>query len=279
MNTISTLFPPDHLLNIRIDGLPVHSDSDAIMDRFRSTWTMALFSNKPYNIVNGVTPVPVTYTLYGKTTSPKLVPIPTNALFMIRAPYASGVLDNHAMFWDKEKQELFELWGFNGTKMPDGSYSAGSGWKYDLTSSVLPPLRVATAAASGISVLAGLARSEEILAGKINHALSMTTFYTSDGCIPPASSWQRKRGTDAEWMNPYNPKMGTRIRLNKNFDISKFGPHTQVILTAAKEYGLIVTDGSKMSGTLYSDPNPNLNVKDLFALRTIPYSVFEVVSA
>lgn len=275
------IFPADHALNQRVDAAPIHPRSALIMARF-TPWAPALFAIKPYNVVGKSTPrVPVTITRYGKRVI--LVPIPPKPLMMnpMTAVRPNGNLDNHALFIDTDAGECFELWGFSGVKVR-GVYTASSGYMYDLKSAALPP-KGPTAAASGISVLAGLARADEILAGEIAHALAVTTRYTSDGCIDPATTWQRKRigevgwGSAAEWANADNPYMGTRIRLKESYDFSALGPQTRAILTAARDYGLIVTDGSKQAGQLYSDPHKGLDARDLRGLRGVPVGAFEVV--
>lgn len=279
------VFPADHPLNTPVDGLAVHPNSDKIVARLAPTWKFALVANKPYNVVSGVPPVSVVYTQYGKTTAPPQIPIPPNPVFMQKKPGLNNfgqpkkLDDNHAMFVDTDDCKLYEVWSFDGVLNPDGSYTAGSGWMYDLNSNTLPPVKTATATASGISVFATLARADQILAGEINHALAVVTTYTSDGYLSPATSYQAKFGTGPDWDDPNNPVMGQRLRLKADYDISGFGPQAQVVLTAAKKYGLIVTDGSPTAGNIPGDPNPSLDFgkSDLNGLSAVPPEAFEVL--
>jgi regulator of extracellular matrix RemA (YlzA/DUF370 family) len=67
-----------------------------------------------------------------------------------------------------------------------------------------------------------------------------------------------------------------RMRLKASFNISTFPPGDQVILTALKNYGVIVADnGGAMfiSGT----PDANWNNTELDQLKTLTASDFEVV--
>lgn len=70
--------------------------------------------------------------------------------------------------------------------------------------------------------------------------------------------------------------MGMRMRLQASFDISGFSPANQVILTALKQYGMILADnGSAIY--IAGMPDPNWNNNDLHALTTITASNFDVV--
>jgi hypothetical protein len=70
--------------------------------------------------------------------------------------------------------------------------------------------------------------------------------------------------------------MGMRMRLKSSFDISGYSANDQVILTAMKDYGLIMADnGSSMyiSGT----PDSRWDNNDLHNLGQVPASAFEVL--
>ena len=70
--------------------------------------------------------------------------------------------------------------------------------------------------------------------------------------------------------------MGMRLRLKASFDISGFSPANQVILTALKQYGMIMADnGSSMF--LTGTPDNHWNNDDLGQLRQVTASDFEVL--
>jgi hypothetical protein len=70
--------------------------------------------------------------------------------------------------------------------------------------------------------------------------------------------------------------MGMRLRLKASFDISGFSAANQVILTAMKNYGLIVADnGSNMY--FQGSPDARWDDNDLDALKAIDASEFDVV--
>jgi hypothetical protein len=70
--------------------------------------------------------------------------------------------------------------------------------------------------------------------------------------------------------------MGMRLRLKASFDISGFSTANQVILTAMKNYGMIVADnGSNMY--FQGAPDARWDDNDLGALKAIDASNFDVV--
>ena len=70
--------------------------------------------------------------------------------------------------------------------------------------------------------------------------------------------------------------MGMRLRLKASYDISSFPPQAQIILTALKQYGMIMADnGSSMFVT--GDPDNRWSNDDLGTLKQVPASAFEVL--
>ena len=72
--------------------------------------------------------------------------------------------------------------------------------------------------------------------------------------------------------------MGQRFRLKANFDISGFSPEIQVILTAFKQFGLILADNGS-SWYVSGAPDPRWDNDLLRELKTIPGSAFEAVDS
>jgi hypothetical protein len=75
----------------------------------------------------------------------------------------------------------------------------------------------------------------EVQAGAIHHALRFTVAHSQQGYIHPAT---HAAGTN----NASLPPMGLRVRLKASFDLSSFSGPALVILTAMKQYGLILAD-------------------------------------
>src|SRR5262249_61093653 len=84
--------------------------------------------------------------------------------------------------------------------------------------------------------------------------------------LPRNSDWifpaSHQAGSDP---SPYVPSMGQRFRLRADFDISSFSPTNQVILTALKQYGMIVADNGS-NWFLSGAPDPRWDDSDLHQL-------------
>jgi hypothetical protein len=122
-----------------------------------------------------------------------------------------------------------------------------------------------------LPVFSGLVRYEEVEAGEIKHAIRFTLPATQRAFIWPA----RHYASDIE--EAEYPPMGLRLRLRADFDISDFSPEAQIILTAMKEYGMILADnGSALFFSGAPDPRwDNDTLVDEF--RAVGAADFEAV--
>jgi hypothetical protein len=74
------------------------------------------------------------------------------------------------------------------------------------------------------------------------------------------------------------PPMGLRVRLKSSVDISSFSWRMRAILTALKQYGMIVADNSGgTSWWLSGAPDSRFSNSDLLSLGRIHGRDFEVV--
>ena len=71
------------------------------------------------------------------------------------------------------------------------------------------------------------------------------------------------------------PRMGERMRLKQDFDISGFSPQVQAILKGLKKYGMFVADNG-IDWAISVAPDPRIPVLH-DELRKIKGSAFEVV--
>jgi hypothetical protein len=113
-----------------------------------------------------------------------------------------------------------------------------------------------------------------VAAGAINHAIRFTMQQTKNDAnggyfIEPAT-----HAAGTVW--GVSNVMGMRIRLKADFDISGFSQTNQVILTAMKNYGMILADNG---GYFFFQgvPDSRWNDDDLVNLDAIQSSNFEVV--
>ena len=262
------LFPPSNPWNLDITAAPVDTNSTNFINFIGATTPLhpdfggdAPASPEIYGFVYITVPgsqplEQVTFVASpaesdnGAPGRPAGYPIPVEARsgtkwieggFAADDPTASG--DRHMLIVDRDHHLLFELYHahFNGV-----NWEAGSGSVFRLDTNERRPETWTSADASGMAMLPGLIRYDEVFGpDPIRHALRFTVDFTN-GYVFPASH-------DASASTSPNAlPLGARLRLKAATDISTFAPEVQKIFQAMKTYGLIVTDnGSDMyiSGT------------------------------
>jgi hypothetical protein len=270
------VFPKDNPWNKRVDGLPVHPNSDAIVRSIGVDETMhadfgsGLYEGGPIGIPfvtvgKGRKRVPVSFE-YASESNRGPYPIPPNAPIE-GGRDADG--DRHVIVVDRSRCRLYEL--FAAYPQNGGArWSAGSGAVWNLRSNHLRPRGWTSADAAGLPILPGLARYDEVKRGRIDHALRFTASQTRRAFIYPA------RHFASDLTDPDLPAMGQRVRLKRGYDISRFPRQTRIVLRALKRYGMILADNGApwfVSGA----PHPGWNNDDLHSLHRVPGSAFEVV--
>ena len=265
------MFPDNNIWNTPVHTLPVHSRSDQWvnsigrntgfhMDFGSGTWDGGPIGI-PYNVVGaGVTKVPVSFD-YEDESDPGPYPIPAN-------PKIEHGSDHHILIVDNSTCTLYELFD---ASYSGGSWHAGSGAIWNLNSNALRPDTWTSADAAGLPILPGLVRYDEILSGKIDHAIRFTASNTN-GYI-----WPARHLTSNNPSMTHIPPMGARFRLKSSFNISGYPPHMQVILTAMKTYGIILADNGSnwyVSGA----PDPRWDNDMLHLLDDLTGDDFEAVN-
>jgi hypothetical protein len=269
------VFPLDNPWNQDISKLPVHPNSAAYMATiglttglhpdFGTVWEGAPIGI-PYNIVDANTPRVAVEFEYWEESDPGPYPIPLNVLIE-GGPDSQG--DRHILLIDPAANRLWEL--FYAWPKGDGTWTAGSGAIFDLTSNKLRPLGWTSADAAGLPIFPGLVRYDEVVErGEIRHALRFTVSRTQRGYILPATHFASS-STD-----PNRPPMGLRVRLKADYDIGSFSPHVQVILRALKTYGMFVADNGS-NWYITGCPDPRWDDDELRALGQVKGSAFEAV--
>ncbi len=270
------VFPADNPWNRDISHDAVDPNSEALLKSiglgkglhpdFGTTYNGAP-NGIPYVLVSGTQPkVPVKFD-YADESDPGPYPIPPDAPIE-GGPKSDG--DRHVLVLDRDNWKLYELW--NSHPIDGGkSWKAGSGAIFDLNSNKLRPAGWTSADAAGLPVFPGLVRYDEVMERKaITHALRFTCVHSRRAYLPPATHFASNKD-DANL-----PPMGMRVRLKADFDISKFPPEAQVILTALKKYGLILADNGSdwyISGA----PDARWNDDNLNTLNRVKGGDFEVV--
>ena len=270
------LFPANNPWNQRVDKLPVLPNSDDMIrgigadDTLHPDFGSGTYEGRPIGIPFTTVSkkqkrVNVSFE-YDDESDRGPYPIPKNA------PIEGGASsdgDRHVIVVDRDRCILYELYAAypqNG----GASWRAGSGAIFKLRSNRMRPAGYTSADAAGLPILPGLAREEEVRAGKIDHALRFTVSQSRRAYIYPARHFASS-STD-----PNRPAMGQRLRLKASFDTSRFPRQARVVLNALKRYGMIVADNGSdwyISGA----PSKRWDNDQLNALKGVEGSNFEVV--
>jgi hypothetical protein len=259
-------FPADNPWNERVDSLPVAPNSAAMISAIGLTAHLHPdFSNGgnygiPYNVVNGATPRSTVVFQYADESDNVGYPIPAS-------PLVEGGSDAHILMIDTSACKLYEL--FAAHKV-GGTWHAGSGAVWNLRSDAVRPAGWTSADAAGLPIFPGLARYDQVATGAIKHALRFTASSTCAGYVFPA---RHEAGSGS---CSTKPPMGLRVRLKASFNISAYTGQARIVLTALKQYGMLLADnGSPWYVT--GAPNSGWNDDNLHTLNAVPGSAFEVV--
>jgi hypothetical protein len=235
-----SVFPADNPWNTRIDDTTKFA-VNAKWSTYMGTMNVAThlhpdwgdWSTDHYGIPWQVVPagqpaVPMTFE-YADESDPGPYPFPTTV--KIEGGAGSGG-DMHVLVVAMGTCALYET--FDSAYVGPG-WKCGSGAKFDLTANTLRPDGWTSGDAAGLPILPGLAKVAEVNAGAINHALRFTMNHTQQGYIHPAV---HAAGENDDTL----PPMGLRLRLKASFDLSGFDGATKIVLTAMKQYGIILAD-------------------------------------
>ena len=270
------VFPADNHWNLRVDRLPVHPNSDAIVrsigagDNMHADFGSGRYEGAPIGIPYRTVPrrqrrVRVSFD-YAAESDRGRYPIPR------RVPIEGGRGsdgDRHVIVVDRFRCRLYELYA--AYPHDAGSrWTAGSGAIWSLRSNRMRPATWTSADAAGLPILPGLARWDEVKRGRINHALRFTVPETRREYIYPA----RHFASDSN--DPDLPAMGQRFRLKAGYPIDGFPRQARVVLAALKRYGMIVADNGS-AWYVTGAPNRHWDNDALHTLGDVPGSAFEVV--
>ncbi len=234
--------PNDSVYNTRIDSLPVEARS--------STWTsnmgagsLSFLTSWGTNIADSTTPVKNLSFYYTTAYNGPFVFPQWPALKRENGTFGTRLnsTDHHIMTVRKDNCQFYETYNdyFTPATCRDGvtqGCNAQSGLTYAWSSYALPTQGSTDAA--GLPLAPLTLHLDEIKAGAIHHALRFTI---SGGFIQALPYWPANSGNGCGGCSS-NPPYGSRFRLKASFDISKFSPIAQVVLTALKQYGMFLAD-------------------------------------
>src|SRR5205823_11796927 len=156
--------------------------------------------------------------------------------------------DRHALVVDPTNRMLYE---FYQLKKTDGGWQAAQSSVFNLKSNALRPDGWTSADAAGLPIFPAVVRYDELKRGLVEHAMRVTVKRTKREYVYPATHYA-SRLEDANL-----PRMGERLRLRKDFDVSGFSPEVTAILKGLKKYGMFVADNG-IEWAISVAPDPRL---------------------
>ena len=284
--TTLQVFPPDNPWNEKIADRPVDPMSEAIVRSIGRDLPLGFNLDMNYVIVPpSQKRVPVRVLLYPQQSDPGPFPIPDSAPIenwplthnedvgalpkpgMTLAQFQrEGSGDRHLIVVDPRNGRLHEFWQARRT---DQGWQASQASTFDLTSNRLRPERWTSADAAGLPIFPAVVRYDEVARGLVRHAMRVTVRRTRRAYVYPARHFASR---DAD---PSLPRMGERLRLRRDFDVTSFPPHARAILRGLQEYGMLVADNG--APWLLSIA-PDRRIQGLDSLARVKGSDFEVVA-
>jgi hypothetical protein len=174
--------------------------------------------------------------------------------------------DRHALVVDPLHRMLYE---FYQAKKTARGWQAAQASVFDLKTNKVRPAGWTSADAAGLPIFPAVVRYDELQRGMVEHALRVTVRRTRQAYVYPARHYA-SRLTDKDL-----PRMGERIRLRADYDISAFAPPVQAILKGLKKYGMFVADNGIDWAISVA---PDERIENLHEeLRKIKGAAFEVV--
>jgi hypothetical protein len=284
---LSTLqiLPPDSAWHEDITDRPVHPMSAAIVRSIGADLSLGYNLDMNFVIVPGNQPkVDVRVIEYPNESDPGPFPIPHNAPIenwpLARNEDATalprpgttleqfqreGSGDRHLIVVDPVNRRFHEFWQ---ARLTDTGWQASQASTFDLHTNRMRPERWTSSDAAGLPILPSIVRYDEVARGEVNHALRVTVQRTRRDYVYPA------RHFASQLTDESLPRMGERLRLRRDFDVSGFPPHARAVLNALKRYGMFVADNG--SNWLLSIA-PDRRIEGLGSLSRVKGSDFEVI--
>jgi hypothetical protein len=274
------VFPPDNPWNLVIEDWPLHPNSKAIVASIGPAKPFRYNPDMGFVLVPPDQPkVDVKLVGYPGESDKGPYPVPDNTpiegwplgykglnLDDVQRKQEKG--DRHALVVDPVNRMLYEFYQMRKT---DQGWQASQASIFDLKSNKLRPEEWTSADAAGLPIFPAVVRYDELKRGLVEHAMRVTVVRTRRAYVYPATHFA-SRLTDETL-----PRMGERLRLRRDFDVSGFSPEVQAILKGLKKYGMFVADNG-LDWAISVAPDPRMTT---FAdeLRKIKGADFEVVQA
>jgi hypothetical protein len=172
------------------------------------------------------------------------VPIPSGAV-------VSNGTDGEIVIWQPSTNTEWEFWRATDT---NGTWSACWGGRIQNVSTSIGTFASGTGATgSGLALLGGLIRLQDLQSGAIDHAIDVSVPAARQGTW----SWPAQR-SDGYQANSDDPAEGETFRFPATLNLNSFNlsPGALMIARAIQQYGMIVTDQSGAVSFQGEDPRP-----------------------
>jgi hypothetical protein len=276
------VFPADNPWNQVVSAWPVHPNSKNIIASIGGQKSLRYNPDMGFILVPAGQPrVEVKIVDYPGESDKGPFPVPENTpienwpgpdrdksptLDSVQRDVLNQGGDRHASVVDPVNRMLYE---FYQMKKTDRGWQAAQCSIFDLKSNQLRPDGWTSTDAAGLPIFPATVRYDEIRRGVVEHAMRVTVVKTRRAYVAPATHFASPH------VDENLPRMGERIRLKQDVDISGFSPEVQAILKGLKKYGMFVADnGIDWAISVAPDPRIPLLHEEL---RKIKGSAFEVV--
>ena len=271
------IFPADNAWNWDISYYPVAANSKEMIGTIGPEGKLAWNSDMCFIIVGPTQKrVGVEITGYPDESDKGPYPVPDETPTEGWPVFYQGNLeasqrategDRHAIIVDPWNGLLYE---FFVMRRGEKGWQADQASMFNLKTNDLRPQGWTSADAAGLPIFPAVVRYDECERGMVEHALRVTVRRTRASWVYPATH-KASRLTDENL-----PRMGERLRLRADFDITGFSPHAQAILKGLKVHGMFVADNG---GNWRISVAPDERIKGLEDLRRVKGSDFEVIDA
>jgi hypothetical protein len=271
------VFPPDNPWNEDVSKWPVHNNSKKIIESIGADKVFRCNMDMNFVLIPlGQKKVDVKITTYAEESDKGPFPVPDTIPIegwpladkgkTLAEVQRSGMGDRHAIVVDPTRRMLYE---FGELRKTDSGWEAIQSSIFDLKSNKVRPATWTSTDAAGLPIFPSIVRYDELERGIVEHAMRVTVTNSRKAYIYPARHYASNK-TDTNL-----PRMGERIRLRQDYDISEFSPHVKAILKGLKKYGMFVADNG-LDWSISVAPDERIEPLPE-ELRKIKGSAFEVV--
>lgn len=280
------VFPPDNLWNAVVIDWPLHPKSKEMIAGIGADKPLRANADMAFVLVpTDQKRVDVKLVRYHAESDPGPYPVPDEmpvegwpadyrrnpktrdwTLDAVQRDTARRGGDRHAIVVDPVNRMLYE---FYQARKTDAGWEAACAAVFDLKSNKLRPDGWTSTDAAGLPIFPAIVRHDELARGAVEHALRVTFVKTRRAYVTPATHYASNKRDELL------PRMGERLRLRKDFDVSTFSKPVQAILLGLKRYGMLVADNG-IDWAISVAPDERIPAMHE-VLRRIQGSDFEVV--